>query len=55
MMQAALTAAMVAALALMGTGGWMLVRGVGTKLRAGLMIAAGVVTIFNVWVATVPV
>ncbi len=55
MMQAALTAAMLAALVLIVTGGWMLARGVGTKLKAGLMIAAGVVTIFNVWVATVPV
>ncbi len=55
MIRAALTAAMLAALALIVTGGWMLARGVGTRLKAGLMIAAGLVTIFNVWVATVPV
>lgn len=50
--QAALTAAMFAAFALIGTGGWMLVKRVGTRLKAGLMIAAGAVTIFNVWVNT---
>ena len=54
MMQAALTAAMFAAFALVGTGVWMLVRGVGTRLKAGLMIAAGVVTIFNVWINSLP-
>ena len=48
------TIAMLAALALIVTGGWMLVKGVGTRLKAGLMIGAGVVTIFNVWVNTVP-
>ena len=46
--------AMFAAFALIGTGLWMLAKGVGTRLKAGLMIAAGVVTIFNVWVNTVP-
>ena len=54
MMQAALTAAMFAAFALIGTGVWMLAKRVGTRLKAGLMIAAGVVTIFNVWVNTLP-
>ncbi len=47
-----LAVAMFAALALIGTGVWMLVKGVGTRLKAGLMIAAGLVTIFNVWVST---
>ncbi|QXQ05227.1 hypothetical protein KX816_13215 [Sphingosinicellaceae bacterium] len=46
--------AMFAAFALIGTGLWMLAKGVGTRVKAGLMIAAGVVTIFNVWVNTVP-
>ena len=46
--------AMLAAFALIGTGAWMLAKGVGTRLKAGLMIAAGLVTIFNVWVNTVP-
>ena len=54
MMQDVLTAAMFAAFALVGTGVWMLVRGVGTRLKAGLMIAAGVVTIFNVWINSLP-
>lgn len=54
MMQAALTAAMFAAFALIGTGVWMLVKRVGTRLKAGLMIAAGVVTIFNVWINSLP-
>ncbi len=44
--------AMLAAFALIGTGLWMLGKRVGTPLKAGLMIAAGVVTIFNVWVNT---
>ena len=55
MMQSALTAAMLAAFALIGTGVWMLIKRVGTKLKAGLMIAAGVVTIFNIWVNSLPV
>ena len=55
MMQAAITAAMFAAFALIGTGAWMLAKRVGTKLKAGLMIAAGVMTIFNVWVNSLPV
>ena len=42
--------AMLGALALIGTGGWLLVQGRGSRLRAGLMVAAGCVTIFNVWV-----
>ena len=54
MMQAALTAAMFAAFALIGTGVWMLVKRVGTRLKAGLMIAAGAVTIFNVWINSLP-
>ena len=54
MIQAALTAAMFAAFALIGTGVWMLVKRVGTPLKAGLMIAAGAVTIFNVWINRLP-
>jgi hypothetical protein len=54
MMQAAITAAMFAAFALIGTGIWMLVKRIGTRLKAGLMIGAGVVTIFNVWVNSLP-
>ena len=54
MMQALVTAAMLAAFALIGTGVWMLVKRVGTRLKAGLMITAGVVTIFNVWVNSLP-
>ena len=54
MMQAAITAAMFAAFALIGTGIWMLVKRVGTRLKAGLMIGAGAVTIFNVWVNSLP-
>jgi multisubunit Na+/H+ antiporter MnhC subunit len=47
--------AMLAAFALIGTGVWMLVKRRGTRLKAGLMIAAGLVTIFNVWVNAVPI
>ena len=55
MMDVLLALAMLAAFALIGTGLWMLAKGVGTKLKAGLMIAAGAVTVFNVWVSSVPV
>lgn len=48
------TLAMFAAFALIGTGAWMLIKRVGTRLKAGLMIAAGAVTIFNVWIASLP-
>ena len=48
-----LTLAMLAAFVLIGTGIWMLVKGVGTWLKAALMIAAGCVTIFNVWVSSI--
>lgn len=47
--------AMLAAFALIGTGFWMLAKRVGTKLKAWLMIAAGTVTIFNVYLSTLPV
>ncbi len=46
--------AMLAAFALIGTGFWMLAKGVGTKLKAWLIIAAGVVTILNVYLSTLP-
>ncbi len=46
--------AMLAAFALIGTGLWMLAKRVGTPVKAWLMVAAGVVTIFNVWVNTAP-
>ena len=52
MTDALLALAMCAALLLIAVGGWTLVRGRGSRLKAGLMVAAGLVTIFNVWVNT---
>jgi hypothetical protein len=44
----------IAAFALIGAGVWGL-RQAGPKLKPWLMIAAGLVTLFNIWVFTLPV
>ncbi|WP_439534761.1 hypothetical protein [Polymorphobacter sp.] len=49
-----LSLAMVAAFILIGGGFWLIRAPGGNRLKAGLMIAAGVVTLFNVWVNTLP-
>lgn len=51
---AMLTLAMLAAFALMLGGLWLIRAPGGNRLKAGLMIAAGLVTIFNVWINTLP-
>lgn len=44
-----LTLAVLASFALIGGGAWQLSRRPGDRRRAWLMIAAGAVTLFNVW------
>lgn len=51
---AMLTLAMLAAFALILGGLWLIRAPGGNRLKAGLMIAAGLVTIFNVWINTLP-
>lgn len=51
---AMLTLAMLAAFALILGGLWTFRAAGGNRLKAGLMIAAGLVTIFNVWINTLP-
>lgn len=52
---AMITLAMLAAFALVLGGLWLLRAPGGNRLKAGLMIAAGLVTVFNVWINTLPV
>jgi len=49
-----LSFAMLAAFVLIAGGLWLLRAPGGNRLKAGLMVAAGVVTIFNVWINTLP-
>jgi hypothetical protein len=51
---AMLTLAMLAAFALILGGLWLLRAAGGSRVKAGLMIGAGLVTIFNVWINTLP-
>jgi hypothetical protein len=51
---AMLSLAMLAAFALIVAGLWLVRAPGGNRLKAGLMIAAGLVTIFNVWINTLP-
>jgi hypothetical protein len=51
---AMLSLAMIAAFALIIAGIWLIRAPGGNRLKAGLMIAAGLVTIFNVWINTLP-
>lgn len=51
MMAVALSVAVFAALALIVVGIRRLLRGPGERLRAGLMVGAGVVLLINVWLA----
>nr|WP_310523732.1 hypothetical protein [Polymorphobacter sp.] len=43
-----------AAFALIATGIWLLRQPGGNRVKAGLMIVAGVVILFNAWVNTLP-
>lgn len=51
---AMLTLTMLAAFALVLGGLWLVRAPGGSRLKAGLMIAAGLVTVFNVWINTLP-
>ncbi len=44
----------VAALALIVTGIWLLRQPGGNRFKAGLMIVAGLVILFNAWINTLP-
>lgn len=44
-----------AAFALIATGIWLLRQPGGNPLKAGLMIVAGLVILFNAWINTLPV
>ncbi len=51
---AMLTLAMLAAFALILGGLWLFRAPGGNRVKAGLMIGAGLVTIFNVWISRLP-
>ncbi len=44
-----------AAFALMAMGIWLLRQSGGNKVKAGLMVVAGIVILFNAWINTLPV
>ena len=44
-----------AAFALMAMGIWLLRQSGGNKVKAGLMVVAGLVIMFNAWINTLPV
>jgi hypothetical protein len=46
--------AAAAAFALIATGIWLLRQPCGNRLKAGLMVLAGVVILFNAWLNTLP-
>lgn len=45
----------VASFTLIATGFWLLRQPGGNRTKAGLMIVAGLVILFNVWIMTLPV
>jgi type IV secretory pathway VirB2 component (pilin) len=47
--------AAAAAFALIATGIWLLRQPGGNRLKATLMIVAGIVILFNAWINTLPV
>lgn len=47
--------AAAAAFALIATGIWLLRQAGGNRLKAGLMIVAGIVILFNAWINTLPI
>ncbi len=49
-----LSLGVIAGLLLGGFGIWALVTGYGDRLKAGLMIGAGVVVLVNVWLYALP-
>lgn len=50
-----LSLGVLAGLLLAGFGCWALVTGYGDRLKAGLMVGAGVVVLINVWLYSMPV
>ncbi len=54
MIAAMLSLGVLAALVLIGVGGRALLTGQGDRLKAGLMIGAGVVVLINVWLYSLP-
>jgi len=54
MMPALLSLGVLAGLLLGGFGIWALVTGYGDRLKAGLMVGAGVVVLINVWLYSLP-
>lgn len=49
-----LSLGVLAGLLLAGFGAWALATGYGDRLKAGLMIGAGVVVVINVWLYSLP-
>ena len=47
--------AVLAALALIGSGAWQLLKRRGKPLNAALMIGVGVILLINVWINTLPI
>ena len=54
MMPALLSLGVLAGLLLGGFGLWALVTGYGDRLKAGLMVGAGVVVLINAWLYSLP-
>lgn len=54
MMATLLSLGALAGLLLGGFGIWALITGYGDRLKAGLMIGAGVVVLINVWLYALP-
>ncbi|QYE34256.1 MULTISPECIES: hypothetical protein [Sphingosinicellaceae] len=54
MIETLLSLGALAGLLLAGFGIWALVTGYGNRLKAGLMVGAGVVVLINVWLYSLP-
>ncbi len=54
MMPVLLSLGVLAGLLLGGFGIWALAAGYGDRLKAGLMVGAGVVVLLNVWLYSLP-
>ena len=50
-----LSLGVLAGLMLAGFGAWALITSYGDRLKAGLMVGAGVVVLINVWLYSLPV
>lgn len=54
MIEVLLSLGVLAGLLLAGLGAWALATGYGDRLKAGLMVGAGVVVLVNVWLYSLP-